>query len=142
MYGTYKCDCKHGWQSGQSWVGKKQQCKKCFADIFPISLRPLQRSNNQPQPGREPHQENLCEMCKILGTNCKSLASHRDNGEEEEEDLESVVSENSSIEGSEVDDDNLTPPPSDGELTPTGDNGANDVADEAILRLANMEIQD
>ena len=87
-------------------------------------------------------------MCKALGPgkNCKDLPSnsHKHEDEDDKEDLESVVTENSSIvgEGSEVNEESLTPPLSDGELTPTEDNYSDNAADEAILRLASMRIQD
>ena len=74
-------------------------------------------------------------MCRELGRNCRTLPSTSDDDIEDDDDLVSILTENSSI----FSDEDLTPPTS-GEVTPTGE--AKDDADEAIVHLQNMKIED
>lgn len=132
MFGKYKCSCGNKWASGNSWTGMGQECKNCKEYVYPYSLKPLCSSPDQYQ--RKPHLEELCGMCQRLGRNCKTLPSVNDEDIADDDDLESILTENSSI----FSDDSLTPPTS-GEVTPT-DNDEGDVAD-AVIQLQQMNIQ-
>ena len=70
MFGEFFCEaCDNKWFSGNAWENKGQQCFKCGRMIQAKNLRPLQRSLG---PRGPPHREDLCEMCKELGYNCRN----------------------------------------------------------------------
>ena len=113
MFGEFCCeDCNRSWFSGNAWEGKGQQCLQCQKMILPTTLRPLlHRYHNK---DRKPHVQELCEKCQELGYNC------RDYTPVEEPDDVSVFSESSSVTESSVserdlDEEDLTPVPSDSE---------------------------
>ena len=89
MYGVFDCrDCDRQWSSGHAWPGIGQQCLSCMKMIQPTSLEPLRLSL---EPRRsEPHKQELCGKCQMLGTNCMDE-------EDGQSDVESVISENSSV---------------------------------------------
>ena len=57
---------------GNAWENKRQKCFKCERMIQAKNLRPLQRTLGPQGP---PHREDLCEMCKELGYNCRNYHS-------------------------------------------------------------------
>ena len=71
MFGEYRCpQCRRTWSSANSWEGMRQECMICRIMVRPHTLRPPQRTNG-PEDG-PPHRSDLCEMCKILGYNCRN----------------------------------------------------------------------
>ena len=74
-FGEYKCPkCGRTWSSGNSWEGMGQECMTCRIMVRPHTLRPLKRPDG-PENG-PPHRSDLCEMCKKLGYNCRSIHSY------------------------------------------------------------------
>ena len=109
-FGIFECqDCNRRWSSGHAWPGKGQQCLSCLKMIQPTSLEPLRPSYRR--KANEPHQQDLCEMCQTLGRNCAEEVEDED----EQSDVQSVMSENSSIASDDADDDDDTPVDSDEE---------------------------
>ena len=140
MFGEFFCGkCVRKWYSGNAWEGKGQQCRVCNLMVHPTSLRPL-----QPSPGyqaKEPHDQARCQMCQELGHNCKEYIPKEDNvakdGDipyEEDDDKQSLITDNSSV--TEVSSDIEA-----GDLTPTEDDPEDsNVITGATLQLANLII--
>ena len=140
MFGEFFCGkCVRKWYSGNAWEGKGQQCRECNLMVHPTSLRPL-----RPSPGyqaKEPHDQARCQMCQELGRNCKEYIPKEDNvakdGDipyEEDDDKQSLITDNSSV--TEVSSDI-----EDGDLTPTEDDPEDsNVITGATLQLANLII--
>ena len=92
--------------------------------ILPVSLRPLRRRFHG-EEDRKPHLEDLCQKCQELGYSCRECP--------DEPDDVSVISESSSVTDSSVseqdlDEEDLTPVPSDSEL-----------ADELLDKLETLD---
>ena len=140
MFGEFVCgECVHKWYSGNAWEGKGQQCRVCDLMVHPTSLHPLRPSSGY--QAKEPHDHARCQMCQELGRNCKEYIPKEDNvakdGDipyEEDDDEQSVITDNSSV--TEVSSDI-----EDGDLTPTEDDPEDsNVITGATLQLANLII--
>ena len=95
--------------------------------VLPTRLRPL-RPRFHSDENRKPHEERLCQKCQELGHCC------RDYNPEDTDDNVSVISESSSTTDSslseqDIDDEDLTPLPSDSELT-----------DDPLQQLENLQL--
>ena len=132
MFGEFYCeDCEHRWFSGNSWKGKGQQCKLCKMMVLPLYLRPLRR-RFRPVEDRKPHEEALCQKCQELGYSCREYTPNE--SEQLADDDVSVFSESSSTTDSsvseqDIDSEDLTPLPSDSELT-----------DDLLQQLENLKL--
>lgn len=106
MFGTFECVCGNEWKSANAWEGVSQQCKDCRKSVLPSDLRPLEyRGGGE---GKQPHRQDLCEMCQKLGRSCLdftpkpppppssedelTLKEDLDTNEENDPDDESVIS--------------------------------------------------
>ena len=47
-----------------------QECRSCRTAVLPNTLDPLKYTGGV---GKQPHQEDLCEMCQKLGHSCKNF---------------------------------------------------------------------
>ncbi len=77
MFGEFYCtQCKWNWFSAYAWKGKWQKCHRCGEKCKPISLTPLlpPRYNPDEPHVQKPHRQDLCEVCKELGGNCKDVS--------------------------------------------------------------------
>ncbi|XP_019851205.1 PREDICTED: uncharacterized protein LOC109581500 [Amphimedon queenslandica] len=158
MFGEFFCkECQRGWKSGNAWEGKGQECNKCNRLVYPSTLCPLRPPKFTPEH-REPHDQSRCEMCKELGTNCRTFDSYAGNvasteelPHEEDEDNLSVITDTSSALSSvrdrsfspedDLNDDDLSP--GDGDLTPTEhDPGQDDIVTKAAEELDKLSFND
>ena len=70
FYGQFRCeDCGHEWHSGHTWEGYRQECNKCYLKNWPEEVYHLEQSAGP--ISEEPHREDLCEKCQMLGYNCQ-----------------------------------------------------------------------
>ena len=110
-------------------------------DVIQWFIQPLRPSSGY--QAKEPHDRARCQMCQELGRNCKEYIPKEDNvvaeGDipyEEDDDEQSVITDNSSVTevGSDIED---------GDLTPTEDDPEDsNVITDATLQLASLIISD
>ena len=101
MFGEFSCEpCNNQWKSGNAWEGKVQQCRLCKSNILPCNLQPLLSRPGSHDPDQKPHMQELCGMCKTLGSNCRNAHSYTESNEDDAESVISIASSNVSEEPS------------------------------------------
>ena len=113
MFGEFFCSsCQHEWKSGNAWEGKGQQCFTCRRMILPRTLRPLMWSGIS---RGAPHREDLCEMCKELGHNCREYNPKPIEQDDDDQSVRSFSSFTTDNSGGDDDASDITPIASDNE---------------------------
>ena len=66
------------WQSGFSWFGEEQQCKRCNTWNDAKEKRPLQNHHRYDDDDRlgAHHDINRCTKCQRLGRDCSDIYRH------------------------------------------------------------------
>ncbi|KAI1285254.1 Zinc finger CCHC domain-containing protein 24 [Halotydeus destructor] len=74
-FGEFRCpDCGRSWMSGNSWANAGQECQSCKIMVYPHKQRPLEKPDGLDKgDDTVAHPSHLCEKCRTLGRNCRSI---------------------------------------------------------------------
>ena len=83
FFGHFQCKkCRQRWNSGYTWQGYQQECKKCELYEWPNKVYHLEGPQDDEVLMKKPHLSSLCEKCQKDGVHCLTGAPIKPDSDE------------------------------------------------------------